>query len=300
LTDRLKNCAKVLKKFEINGIFALKNKYMPSIFQTILIIVLFSGSYNLNSQSLKMENLVLQERYRSFVFQTDSLNLPYRLHVPKNAGNKKLPLVILLHGSGERGTDNVKHLVHGASAFVTDSLQQKHPCYVLVPQCPENTRWVPINLKSKSHIMPSQPSLVMVTLMQLISKIEKDYPVDLSRVYCTGLSMGGFGTWDLSIRCPNSFAAIAPVCGGADPSKAQKIPHIPQWVFHGGKDNVVLPENSRNMVAALKKAKAKELKYTEFPEVLHNAWDFAYAMPEFFAWLFSHQRETPKIKRLKK
>ena len=123
----------------------------------------------------------------------------------------------------------------------------------------------------------------------LIETLLKEQPIDPKRIYITGLSMGGYGTWDLMVRRPELFAAAAPVCGGADEATAEKIKHIPVWAFHGAKDTAVKPQRSRNMIEALKKAGASP-KYTEYADVGHDSWNPAYKDPEFYKWLFAQSK----------
>jgi predicted peptidase len=132
----------------------------------------------------------------------------------------------------------------------------------------------------------------MGALLELIEKTMKDYPIDPERVYVTGLSMGGYGTWDLMARRPKLIAAAIPVCGGADEHTAEKIQHIPVWVFHGDQDTAVAPERSRNMVAALKKAGGSP-KYTEYKGVGHDSWTATYNNADVMQWLFA-QKNSPK------
>ena len=216
--------------------------------------------------------------------------LPYRLLKPLAVENgKRYPLVIFLHGAGERGADNEKQLVHGVPQFAAEENRKKYPCFLIAPQCPEGKRWVEVDWGSDSHTMPKEPGEAGRLTLELIDKLVKELPIDRDRVYITGLSMGGYGTWDLLARRPELFAAAAPVCGGADESTAEKIKHIPVWVFHGAKDTAVKPARSRNMFAALEKAGANP-KYTEYPDVGHNSWDNAYRDPKLFEWMFAQRR----------
>lgn len=129
----------------------------------------------------------------------------------------------------------------------------------------------------------------MQRLIKLIDEVVARYDVDRSRIYVTGVSMGGFGTWDLLGRFPQRFAAAVPICGGGDPSIAADIKHIPIWVFHGAKDAVVLPRHSRQMVSALEKVGGDPL-FTEYRDVAHNSWEKAYREPKLLPWLFRHSK----------
>lgn len=218
--------------------------------------------------------------------------LPYRLWVPKDYdAAKQYPLIVYLHGAGERGTDNQNHINgNGAPKLVSDEVQGKTPCFVLAPQCPPDKRWVEVDWGQKtSHTMPEQPSEPMRLLLQLLDALPKEFSLDPQRMYLTGLSMGGFGTWDLLVRRPQLFAAAVPICGGADNSTAPMIKHIPVWAFHGDADGTVFVGRTRTMVDAMKAAGATT-KYTEYPGIGHNSWDKAYAEPDLFDWLFAQRK----------
>lgn len=219
------------------------------------------------------------------VHESGGKKLPYRLVKPPTVEKgKTYPLVIFLHGAGERGNDNEKQLVHGVPQFVKNI--DKYPCFLIAPQCPAEQKWVEVDWSAATHTQPEKPGDAGRMVLEVIDKAMKELPIDSKRVYLTGLSMGGYGTWDLAARKPTLFAAIAPVCGGADEKTALKIKHLPTWVFHGALDTAVKPERSRNMVAALEKAGGKP-KYTEYPTVGHDSWTNAYGDPKFFEWLFA-------------
>jgi len=214
--------------------------------------------------------------------------LLYRLYTPKAASaENRLPLILFLHGAGERGDDNAAQLKNCMKQFL--KMQEKYPAFIVAPQCPRDKKWNEVNWQAASHVTPEKPSDPFASLIPLMNELKKDLPVDLKRLYVTGLSMGGYGTWDLITRLPDTFAAAVPICGGGDETKAPAMAKIPQWIFHGGADNVVKPERSRNMVEALKKAGA-EPKYTEYPGVGHNSWDKAYGEADLWTWLFSQKR----------
>lgn len=214
--------------------------------------------------------------------------LRYRLYQP--AGDAKLPLILFLHGAGERGRDNEAQLGHSARYLLDSLFQKQHPCIVLAPQCPNGLRWVETDWKLPKHTQPDTLSRPMALLLPLLDSLLKVLPVDTNRIYITGLSMGGFGTWDLIQRYPGRFAAAVPVCGGGDEAQAAQLAHIPLWVFHGAKDNVVTVNRSRNMVAAVKKAGGKP-RYTEYPQLKHNCWDSTYSNPKLYDWLFAQSKK---------
>lgn len=217
--------------------------------------------------------------------------LPYRILAPAAIkADTKYPLVIVLHGAGERGTDNQRQLVHGGALFLDAGNREKFPAFVVFPQCPNDKRWVEVDWGDPvPHQQPKEPSVPMSLLMELIPTLVKAQPIDHSRIYVMGLSMGGFGTWDLAARHPEWFAAAVPVCGGAADATAPRLAKLPVWAFHGAQDTTVKVGRTRSMIEALKKAGGKP-KYSELPGVQHNAWDPAFAEPDLLPWLFAQKR----------
>lgn len=212
--------------------------------------------------------------------------LPYRFLKPVNPGVKNsYPLIIFLHGAGERGNDNENQIKHITELVLDPVNRGKYPCYVLAPQCPKKQLWAEHHGDGS---MKKEPTMPMKLLIELISKVSKEFPIDPERIYVTGLSMGGYGTWDLLARFPNKFAAGVPICGGGDIRTASAIKHIPIWAFHGAKDNVVPPRQSRAMIKALQEAGASP-GYTEYPDIEHNSWVWAYREPHLLPWLFQQK-----------
>jgi predicted peptidase len=237
--------------------------------------------------------------FYEFVGSTN-LRMPYRLLIPGGAtAGAKHPLVILFHGSGERGSDNKKQLSNGAERFAQPDSRSRYPGFVLVPQCPTHLDGQPIMWTGEREKMHSlklapEPAPPLQTALELLFMIQEKYPVDPDRVYITGISMGGFATWEALIRYPENFAAAIPVCGGGDVSFADRIKHIPVWAFHGAEDPVVPVTCSRSMIETLEQAGGNP-RYTEYPGVGHNSWDRAYAEPELLSWLFSKTKQRPQI-----
>jgi predicted peptidase len=230
---------------------------------------------------------------------TAKLRMPYRLLVPSdfNSGSK-YPLVLFFHGSGERGDDNEKQLLHGVERFATPESQSRYPCFVLVPQCPTHLDNRPVmwtGERERMHSLKLAPEVAvpLQTALELAIEIQEKFPVDMDRIYVTGISMGGFATWEALLRHPEKFAAAIPVCGGGDASHAARIRDIPVWAFHGANDPTVPVECSRLMIKMIEKAGGHP-RYTEYPGVGHNSWDLAYAEPELLFWFFSQSRHTPK------
>ena len=221
--------------------------------------------------------------------QGDSLS--YRQLFPDSDPLRKYPLVIFLHGSGERGSDNDAQLKWGVMNFATDQNMMLHPAFVIAPQCPEKMSWSNFSREKNTadtRLLP-QPAKPMELLIGLMRQLVKSLPVDSNRIYITGLSMGGFGTYDAITRYPNLFAAAVPVCGGGDVSKAASIAHIPIWIFHGADDPAVSPLYSLDMLQALTKAGARPA-FTQYPEVGHFSWLGAYSDPLMMEWLFRQHK----------
>lgn len=234
-----------------------------------------------------------QERYEARVYTNEKgEKLNYRLMQPAGYDAKaetKYPLVLFLHGAGERGGDNAKQLVHGAKDFASEANRVKYPCFVVFPQCPDDKKWVEVDWTLDSHKQPAEESISLKLTREAIASLQKEFRVDDKRLYVTGLSMGGYGTWDMIARTSDVFAAAAPVCGGADEATAGRVTKLPIWAFHGDKDTAVKPERSRRMIAAIEKAGGKP-RYTEYPGVGHNSWAQTYADPKFMEWLFAQKR----------
>ena len=221
----------------------------------------------------------------------DTLN--YRIAFPDFSASERYPLVIFLHGGGERGNDNVSQLKWGVQNFATDEALMKYKAIVLAPQSPSDGRWSNFEGQFRDSDQPLRladtPSKPLQMTMEVVDQLIENFSVDTSRIYITGMSMGGFGTWDAIARWPDRFAAAVPVCGGGDPSTAKRIAHIPIWVTHGADDPTVPPELSREMVNALRKAGAKP-GYTEYPAVGHFSWLQTYTDENIMAWLFSQRK----------
>ena len=224
-----------------------------------------------------------------YIDKGDTLN--YRQLYPDSDTMRKYPLVIFLHGSGERGSDNEAQLKWGVMNFATDQNMMLHPALVIAPQCPEKMCWSNFSREKNSTEMhlQSTPTKPMELLIGLIHQLIKTMPVDSNRIYITGLSMGGYGTYDAIERYPNLFAAAVPVCGGGDVSKATSIAQIPIWIVHGAEDPAVNPLYSLDMLHALTKAGAHP-GFTQYPEVGHFSWLGAYSDPLIMEWLFRQNK----------
>lgn len=227
--------------------------------------------------------------FNKYIDKGDTLN--YRQLYPDSDTLRRYPLVIFLHGSGERGSDNEAQLKWGVMNFATDQNMMLHPALVIAPQCPEKTGWSNFSRDRNSTQMQLQPTPTrpMELLIGLIHQVIRTMPVDSNRIYITGLSMGGFGTYDAIERYPDLFAAAIPVCGGGDVSKAASIAHMPIWIVHGSEDPAVNPLYSLEMLQALTKAGAHP-GFTQYPEVGHFSWLGAYSDPLIMEWLFRQHK----------
>ncbi len=204
---------------------------------------------------------------------TKNLSCKYLLFLPEGYGekDKRWPLMLFLHGAGERGDDLNKVKVHGPPKIVEK--KKDFPFIVVSPQCPANVWW-----NDKLDV-----------LINLLDEIEAQYDVDTERVYLTGLSMGGYGTWALASKYPDRFAAAAPICGGGMRIMAYGLKDVPIWAFHGAKDSVVPVEESKEMVAAVK-ARGGNARLTVYPNANHDSWTETYNNPEFYKWLLKHRK----------
>ncbi|HEY3319071.1 MAG TPA: prolyl oligopeptidase family serine peptidase [Planctomycetota bacterium] len=182
---------------------------------------------------------------------------------------KRWPLVLFLHGSGERGDDLEKVKIHGPPKLASKG--KDYPFILIAPQCPDGVWWLTADLN------------------HLLDEVSAKFRVDPERIYVTGLSMGGFGTWQLAMQYPQRFAAIAPICGGGDADDVERIKHLPVWIFHGAKDSAVPVKFSEDMEAALKKA-GGNVKLTIYPEANHDSWTKTYDSDEFYTWLLQQKR----------
>jgi len=234
--------------------------------------------------------------YGKKLFSQGSGVLPYRILMPKEYDiEKKYPLILFLHGSGERGNDNEKQLTHGAELFLRDSIRNKYPAIVVFPQCAEKSSWARIKVEGEwgnrtfTFFKKGKPTQEMVLLEGLLEELKATYNIRQNQMYVGGLSMGGFGTFELVNRNPKMFNAAFPICGGANPEIARRLNKVDWWVFHGGADDVVPSKYSTQMVEALEAKRAK-VNYSLYPAVKHNSWEYAFEEPHLFLWLFSKSR----------
>lgn len=216
---------------------------------------------------------------------TQTSEVGYLLFLPRDydaKSRKRWPLILFLHGAGERGTDIWQVATHGPPKHIKD--HPDFPFVVVSPQCPAGQVWSNVNLRG------------------LLDGIMRDYAVDPARVYLTGLSMGGYGTWRLGLTHPEKFAAIAPVCGGGELitvallslEKRRSLRSLAVWAFHGAKDPVVPLSESQRMVDVVKKAGVKEVKLTIYPDVGHDSWTQTYDTSRLYDWFLKHERKAAR------
>jgi len=255
-----------------------------NIFLLLTSILLFS------CQSGRNDNSYL---YKKFIKGNDTI--PYRIMYPKNyKPNTEYPLILVLHGAGERGNDNNLQLNHGASLFQSDSLRDMYKAIVLFPQCPKNIMWThrvktikdeKINFQFPLCDGPTWPTKLVNDLVDSLVNIHE---IDSSRLYIGGLSMGGIGTLEFLQRWPDKYAAAFVICGGNDSSLVKDYKNTPIWFFHGGKDDVVPNRYSKQVYYKMKSLNPQtKSKYTLYPNDNHNSWDDAFSEPGLYEWLFS-------------
>ena len=234
----------------------------------------------------------VNDGYAKHVF-TDSLNnsMPYRMLSPSEIEyGKEYPLVLFLHGSGERGDDNEKQLAHGASIFSNPVNLDKYPAFVIFPQCKEKSWTETIDERS---FMPGSPvpseSKTEKVLMALVNNLINSYPVDRNRIYIVGISMGGIATYDLVCRYPDFFTAAIPICGAVNPERLSDAKGVKFMIFHGEEDDEVPSYCSREAYKALNSIGA-DVNYIEFAGVGHECWSSAFNYPTLLSWLFSQYK----------
>lgn len=238
------------------------------------------------------------EEFKPHIYINEkSDTLLYRLLSPQvDTRAKKMPLVIFLHGAGERGDDNTKQLTHGASIFLNEENRKQFPAYVVFPQCPESDYWASVQVDRSqmplqlnfNYNRPLTKSLSLV--VSLIKKLKQEKLIDANRIYVVGLSMGGMGTFEIIHHYPELFAAAMPICGGGDELQFnRKAAKLPLWLFHGDEDGVVKVDYSRAMLNRIQQYN-KKVRYTEYKGVNHNSWDYAFKEPDFLSWLFDKRK----------
>ena len=250
----------------------MKVAYLPGL---VIMLVCLIGCARMEKAKIKPDP-VLPPGQHPQVFEKKllkTISCEYLLFLPEGYGkiNKQWPMILFLHGAGERGSDLEIVKKHGPPKIVKN--KKDFPFIVVSPQCPQDKWW---------------PDKVEV-LIKLLDDIVSRYRVDEQRVYLTGLSIGGYGTWTLAAACPERFAAIAPICGGGKRFMANRIKDVPVWAFHGAKDKVVSAKESEEMVNAIK-ARGGDAKLTVYPDAGHDSWTATYNNQELYDWFLKHRR----------
>ncbi len=233
----------------------------------------------------------MSERFQARLHKGKNLAaLPYRLLVPKNYDKtKKYPLILFLHGVGERGNDNTIQLYCGLDIFANEKRMEHYPCFIVAPQCPAEMKWAEVDWKADRHTMKKKPTPALAMAIDIIHELQKEFSIDSGRLYITGYSMGGFGTWEAIQRWPDLFAAAVPVCGGGDDALAPRLVKIPIWAFHGALDNIVNVARSRNMINAIVMAGGMP-RYSEYTLLTHLCWNYTFTDEAMFDWLFRQKK----------
>jgi predicted peptidase len=257
---------------------AAKSHFIPCLSLVLLIGATVRGEPAKTGEPGKQQK-------HTYVHKADTGSSPrtlgYHLYLPADYGkaeakDKKWPVILFLHGAGERGDgkgdlDSVKE--HGPPMLVEKKPDSPTTQFIVIsPQCPKEQRWDVEALKG------------------LLDEVVAGHKADRDRIYLTGLSMGGMGSWSMAAKYPDTFAAVAPICGGGNPASADRIKHLPFWVFHGDKDKAVPIQKSQEMVDALKQAGAKQVEFTVYSGVGHDSWVKAYNDPKLYEWFLSHKR----------
>lgn len=266
---------------------------------TLLTVLLLSLPMHIYADTVNV-----QEVFEKKVYVTqDGYSLNYRLYLPEDySEDKEYPLILFFHGAGEKGNENELQLRLGVAKMFSCSSGKVEQCIVVAPQCPlltpDTAKWVDVPnwvdgcTYSTDAIPESKP---MKAVVELLGVIKNDYSTDESRWYVTGLSMGGFATWDIIVRHPDLWAAAIPVCGGADYRKAELIKDMPIWTFHGTADPTVPYRGTETMVNALKAAGSTTVRYDAMQNYGHNIWGAVYSLPTLYTWLFSKVKAEPVV-----
>lgn len=244
----------------------------------IVVAAVSAGCATTNEENtVTFQNAAACTGFINKVLTINHRDRAYCLYVPREYSPQKAwPLIVALHGSGERGEDGLLQTEVGIGRAIRRHAD-RFPCLVLMPQCAVKSDWRTAWEESKDEITAE------------ISQTRKDFRVDPDRTYLTGLSMGGVGTWTYGAEHADAFAALIPICGGGNVNDARKLAQVPIWAFHGAEDSTVPPQESRQMVEAVKAA-GGNVKYTEYEKVNHNSWDRAYDDPGTIQWLLSQKR----------
>ena len=266
------------------------------IFALLLTAVLLCGLLPVlpASAANDMPQDVLEQfMAKSFTDSESGLTLPYRMYIPGHTNKtRQYSLLLFLHGAGERGTDNRRQIAVNSEILtrIVQDTERDHACIIIAPQCPNNAQWVDTPWGNGSYSLDQIPqSKQLAAVMKLVELVRAGYDIDSSRMYISGISMGGYGTWDTIMRYPDMFAAAVPVCGAGDPSKASLLKNVSIRAFHSSDDGTVPVSGSREMAGALEQAGGK-IEYKEYTGYGHFSWEPAFAEPDLIDWLFAQRK----------
>ena len=239
-----------------------------------------------------------KDLYKEKVHIKGKDTLKYRIMYPENfSEDKQYPVLLFLHGAGERGNDNQRQLAHGSKLFADQTNRGAFPAIVIFPQCPKSDYWSKVDVDRSTNPIglnfkyETGPTTSMELVLDLMDEFAENPFVKKEKIYVGGLSMGGMGTFEILYRRPEMFAAAFAICGGGDPESAKEYADkIDVWVFHGAKDDVVDPQLSIDMVSAILKYGGKP-NFTLYADDNHNSWDSTFAEPELLTWLFSKSKK---------
>ena len=225
---------------------------------------------------------------------SDGRCINYRIYVPEisQSATNGVPLVLFLHGSGECGTNNTSQLIHGVGGLVWWS-RNREPAIIVAPQSPPQTAWSPVFFNMLKARMPYSTPPMIKLVKSLVDDICERYPVDTNRILATGISLGGYGVWDMVSRYPGFFAGAIPVCAAGDPRQAEAVSNTQLWIFHGEKDGNVPNKMDRAMVSRLWELDAP-VRYMEYPDSGHGIWGRVYSDDSVMKWFFSRRRIRPR------
>lgn len=234
----------------------------------------------------------VEEMLKPYVYTNETgETFAYRMSAPQfPVSGKTYPLILFLHGSGACGTDNLRHIHVGLPSLMDTLLKRPEPVIVVAPQCQSGNWWVKGLARDANYAMSKEPAASLSVAIEICRHVVTTRQADTNRLYITGLSLGGFGTWDAIQREPAMFAAAMPICGGGDIRRVQALRKMPLWVAHGTADKNVSVDCSRRMVESLKLAGNRKVQYTEYEGAAHNVWDRTYANPDVIDWLLRQNR----------
>jgi len=259
---------------------------MKTILAILLTVLVFQDA---NAQDLNVY------KKKQFIRGKDTLR--YRILYPEKYKKRKIyPLILFLHGSGERGNNNESQLIHGGKLFAEANIRKHFKAIVIFPQCPKDSTWArnkKTNDPAERIFLPEEtPPVAQQLVKQLLDSFTVNYLADDRKIYLGGLSMGAFGAYDLLCRYPDYFAAAFTICGATNiPAYINKAKEVPLWIFHGAQDKVVPNKSDRELFKALMTRDVKTVMYTEYPQAGHNSWDAAFAEPRLLPWLFSNKKK---------